>query len=80
MNGTQATIAVLGIALTIMTPTMFRIWVGRRVREREAQIKADSRLALSKEETRRMEIMRDALGRQPPTAAARTPSDSNRVT
>lgn len=72
MNGVEALIAVLGIGLMITSPVMYKAWLSHRIKEKELQSRAEldnknieARVLQSQEETRRMEIMRDAMTRQP---------------
>jgi hypothetical protein len=72
MNGVEALIAVLSIGLMITSPVMYKAWLNHRIKEKELQSRAEldsknieARIQQSQEETRRMEIMRDAMTRQP---------------
>lgn len=67
MNGNQMVITVLGVALTIMAPVMFKAWL----RERQKEKKAANQVELSKEETERIRIITEAMRQQPVIEAAR---------
>lgn len=72
MNGTEAVIAVIGVALTIMAPVMFKAWLNARSKEKDASI----RVELSREETERMRIITAAMQRQPIIAVAREDAEA----
>jgi type II secretory pathway pseudopilin PulG len=61
MNGGQIVITVLGIALAITAPVMYRAWLASRQKEREIQ----SRLELSQQETERLKVFADAVNSSP---------------
>lgn len=72
MNGTEAVIAIIGVALTIMAPVMFKAWLAARQKavEEEARVEiskheAAVRVELSSQETARMKIMAEATARHP---------------
>lgn len=78
MNGTEALIAVLGIGLLITAPVMYKAWLAQRLKEKELQSRTElgskniaERIQQSQEETRRLEIMRDAVTRQPALQAVK---------
>lgn len=78
MNGTEAIIAVLGIGLLITAPVMYKAWLAQRLKEKELQSHTEleskniaARIQQSQEETRRLEIMRDAVTRQPALQAVK---------
>lgn len=78
MNGTEAVIAVLGVALTIMAPVMFKAWLNARTKEQRmahdlalAETDAANRVALSEQETKRLQIMRQAAAVEPIVETAR---------
>jgi len=61
MNGTETTITVLGLALLVAAPVMYKAWLASRQKEKEF----DHQLQMSQEESRRLEIFSEALSRQP---------------
>lgn len=67
MTGTQATIAVLGIALSIASPVMFKDWLA----ERQAQAQLTTRVELSQQETTRLQLFAQAVQREPALDAMR---------
>lgn len=67
MNGTQATISVLGIALAISAPVMYKSWL----HERQAEKQMSTQVELSKQETERMRVFGAAMKRQPEIAAVK---------
>lgn len=62
MSGDQAVIVVLGLALAIVAPVMYKAWLASRERQRETE----SRVELSRQETERMKIMAEAMRHHPP--------------
>lgn len=77
MNGTEATIAVIGVALIIAAPVMWKAWLSSRVEEKQiaADLERDqaelaARVQLSQHEQARMEIMARAMQAQPVVQAA----------
>ena len=67
MDGNQTVIAVIGVALTIMTPVVFKAWLKNRTEQREM----DTRVQLSKEETQRLQVMAEAMRQHPPLEVVR---------
>lgn len=57
MNGDQIVITVLGIALAITAPVMYKAWLASRQKEREIE----SQLELSRQETERLKVFSDAV-------------------
>lgn len=72
MNGTEAVIAVIGVALTIMAPVMFKVWLNARGKEKDSSV----RVELSKEETERVRIITAAMKQQPIIAVARDDAEA----
>ncbi len=66
MDGTQAVITVLGLALTFAAQAMYKAWLARRQEDKELE----HRLQMSQEETRKLQVIADATQRQPMLAAA----------
>ena len=60
MNGTETTITVLGLAMLVAAPVMYKAWLASRQKEKEF----DHQLQMSQEESRRLEIFSEALSRQ----------------
>lgn len=77
MNGDQVVITVIGLALSIAAPVMFKAWLAYRQKEREIQ----SRVELSQEESERLKIFAEAIKIQPSLQMARddAQSTSNRL-
>ncbi|CAM5598290.1 hypothetical protein [Rhodanobacter lindaniclasticus] len=67
MNGTQATISVLGIALAISAPVMYKSWL----QERQAEKQMTAQVELSKQETERMRVFAAAVKQQPEIAVVK---------
>ena len=67
MSGDQIVISVLGVALTIMAPVMFKAWLASREKDREEE----TRVQLSKEETQRLQVMAEAMRQHPPLEVVR---------
>ena len=61
MNGDQVVITVIGLALAIMAPVMFKAWLASRQKEKEMQ----NRVELSQQETQRLKIFAEAMKAQP---------------
>lgn len=57
MNGNQVVITVLGIALAIVAPVMYRAWLAARQKEKEIE----TQVALSQQETARLQVFADAI-------------------
>jgi hypothetical protein len=66
MDGTQVVITVLGLALLLTAPVMYKAWLANKQKEKEL----DNQLQMSQEESRRMEIFAAAINRQPLLVAA----------
>jgi len=67
MDGNQIVIVVLGIALAIAAPAMFKMWLNSRQNEKEL----DSRTELSSHETERMKIFAEAMKSNPALSTIR---------
>lgn len=67
MDGNQIALTVVGVALVIAAPVMFKAWLQSRQEEREIA----SRIELSKEETARLSVMAEAMKTQPIIESAR---------
>lgn len=67
MNGAQATIAVLGIALAIAAPVTYKAWL----HERQVEKQLTNRVELSKQETERLRVFAQAMEREPTVGASR---------
>lgn len=61
MNGAQATVSILGIALTIASPVMYKAWL----QERQAEKQMDVQVKLSQQETQRLQLMSEAVRQRP---------------
>lgn len=72
MNGSEIVLTVVGVALTIAAPVMFKSWLSSRQQQREI----DSRLELSREETARLRVMAEAMRQQPVVESARADADA----
>lgn len=88
MNGTEALITVLGIGLMITSTVMYKAWLASRLKEKELQSHTvleskniESRIQQSQEETRRLGIMQNAIGREPTLQAVNedTQATANRL-
>lgn len=66
MDGNQTMLTVLGLAVLVAAPVMFKAWLGQRQKEKEL----DQQVQLSAAENRRMEIFAQAVARQPLLAGA----------
>jgi hypothetical protein len=66
MDGTQTVITVLGLALLVSAPVMYKSWLASRQKEKELE----HQLQMSQEETKRLEMFGAAMNRQPMLAAA----------
>lgn len=60
MSGTQVVITVLGLGLLITAPVIYKAWLAGRAREKEIDLQRE----MSAEETRKLQVMADALTRQ----------------
>lgn len=67
MNGDQIVITVLGIALAITAPVMYKAWLASRQKEKEVA----SRLELSQQETERLKVFAEAVKSSPSLQAVR---------
>lgn len=74
MSGTQATIAVLGIALAISAPVTYKAWLHERQTEKQLQTRVD----LSQQETERLKVFASAVKREPAVGVVR--DDANETT
>ncbi|HRQ63903.1 MAG TPA: hypothetical protein PKZ76_03415 [Xanthomonadaceae bacterium] len=72
MSGDQIVVTVLGLALTIMAPVMFKAWLRARQEEKETA----SRVELSKQETERLKVMKEAITRQPALEASKADAEA----
>ncbi len=61
MDGNQTVITVLGLALLVAAPVMYKAWLASRQKEKEFE----HQLQMSQEESKRLEIFSNALTRQP---------------
>jgi len=61
MSGTEITVTVLGLALTLVSSVMFRQWLAARKEDRQAE----QQVALSTQETERLRIITDAMNKRP---------------
>lgn len=61
MDGTQTVITVLGLALLVSAPVMYKSWLASRQKEKELE----HQLQMSQEETKRLEMFGAAMNRQP---------------
>lgn len=61
MNGNQIVIAVLGVAIAIVAPVMYRAWLASRQKEKEIE----NRVQLSQQETERLKVFADAVKARP---------------
>lgn len=61
MNGDQIVITVIGLAIAIMAPVMFKSWLGSRQKEKELH----NQVELSKQETERLKVFAEAVKSQP---------------
>lgn len=60
MNGTQIVITVLGLGLLFTAPVMYKAWLASRAKEKELDLQRE----MSAEETRKLQVMADALTKQ----------------
>lgn len=67
MDGNQTVITVLGLALLVAAPTMYKAWLSARQKEKEFE----HQLEMSQEESRRLEIFAAALNREPLLSTAK---------
>ena len=74
MSGTEITITVLGLALSLVSSVMFRQWLAARKEERQAEQQVD----LSKQETERLRIMTEAMNQRPEIRAFNADVDATR--
>lgn len=61
MNGDQIVITVLGVALAITAPVMYKAWLASRQKEKEIA----NQLELSKQETERLKVFSEAVKSSP---------------
>ena len=61
MNGNEIVITTIGLALAIIAPVMFKAWLSARQHEKDIA----SRVELSEQETKRLQIMAEAMRQQP---------------
>lgn len=73
MNGDQIVISVLGVALAIAAPVMFKAWLASRQQEKEI----DNRVQLSQQETERLKVFAEAVKVNP---ALQTVRDDTQAT
>ncbi len=66
MDGTQTVIMVLGLALLVSAPVMYKAWLASRQKDKEFE----HQLQMSQEETKRLEVFSAAVNRQPLLIAA----------
>lgn len=66
MDGNQTVITVLGLALLVAAPVMYKSWLASRQKEKEFE----HQLQMSQEETKRLEVFGAAVNRQPLLSAA----------
>lgn len=67
MNGNQLVITVLGLAIAIVAPIMFKAWLASRQQEKEI----DNRVKLSAQETERMKVFAAAVAAKPQLGSTR---------
>lgn len=72
MNGDQIVITVLGIALAITAPVMYRAWLASRQKEKEIE----SRVELSQQETERLKVFAEAVKGNPALQTVREDSQA----
>lgn len=70
MSGEQAVITVLGIALAIAAPVMFKMWINGRLKTKEME----TRVELSQQETERLKVFAEAVRAQPVLSEVRDDS------
>jgi hypothetical protein len=85
MTAEQLMITVLGLSLVIAGRLSWKDWLDSRVRQREIDARAEGenkdnvvRIELSKEETRRLEVMARAIAQQPVIKAAKEESEASK--
>ncbi len=61
MNGTEAVVTVLGLALTFAAHATYKAWLSQRQKEKELE----HQVQMSQEETRKLEVFASAQQRQP---------------
>lgn len=66
MDGNQTVITVLGLALLVSAPVMYKSWLSSRQKDKELE----HQLKMSQEETKRLEVFGNAMNRQPLLTAA----------
>ncbi len=74
MSGTEITITVLGLALSVVSAVMFRQWLAARKEERQAQ----AQIELSQQETERLRVITEAMRQQPDLRAISADVDATR--
>lgn len=77
MNGNQIVISVLGVALAIAAPLMYKAWLNYRLKEKQVE----ASIELSKQETERLKIFKEATEIRPQLQAIRddTQATHNRL-
>lgn len=72
MNGDQIVITVLGIALAITAPVMYKAWLASRQKEKEIE----SQVEFSKQETERLKVFAEAVKASPVLQTVREDSQA----
>jgi hypothetical protein len=80
MTPDQLVIAVLGIGALAASTVAYRAFLKSRSDDRKTQIEADKQIALSQEETKRLETLGRAMSTNAAVAAAKTDFDDVRNT